>query len=80
MCLTNIDIVDGIDCLQVLQHVDGSEIYLVVPTGKTCWVIGSTIASASAGGRCPAHVKSWRYWSDNGRKEGIINVKCSIHT
>ena len=63
MCLTNIDIVDGIDCLQVLQHADGSEKYLTVPTDGTCWEIGSTnamqsnggwIFSASAGDGCPA--------------------------
>ena len=63
MCLTNIDIVDGIDCLQVLQHADGSEKFLRVPTytntshwsisddidGKSCW-----IESPSAGVGCPA--------------------------
>ena len=62
MCLTNIDIVDGIDCLQVLQHADGSEKYLTVRTGWNIWIIGDTIDgldcgsinSASAGDCCPA--------------------------
>ena len=61
MCLTNIDIVDGIDCLQVLQHADGSEKYLTVPTDDTIWGIGSTIDesagwifSPSAGDGCAA--------------------------
>ena len=61
MCLTNIDIVDGIDCLQVLQHADGSEKFLRVPTGGVKWSLGSTIDgrgcwidSASAGDGCPA--------------------------
>ena len=65
MCLTNIDIVDGIDCLQVLQHADGSKKYLTVRTGKTSWTIGSTIdeeggwiESSSAGDSCPASVAS----------------------
>ena len=67
MCLTNIDIVDGIDCLQVLQHADGSERYLTVRTGWTSWMIGSTIdekggriISAAAGGICAAHVSNSR--------------------
>ena len=96
MCLTNIDIVDGIDCLQVLQHSSGSDKYLRVATGKVAWAISDDIdgkscwiISGSAGGLCPAQasnsysdktgVKSWRY-SDNGWKEGIINVKCLTHT
>ena len=61
MCSTNIDIVNSIDCLQVLQHADGYEQYLTVPTGTTSWRIGPTIderggwiKSASAGGGCPA--------------------------
>ena len=58
---TNIDIVNGIDCLQVLQHADGKKKYLTVRTGATSWGIGSTInesgcwiQSASAGDSCPA--------------------------
>ena len=65
MCLTNIDIVDGIDCLQVLQHSSGSEKYLTVRTGGANWAIGpdidekrSWIKSASAGGVCPAQVSN----------------------
>ena len=62
VCLTNIDIVDGIDCLQVLQHEDGSEKFLTVPTGwKANWKIGPTIdekgcwiASSAAVDGCPA--------------------------
>ena len=57
----NIDIFNGIDWLQVLQHASGSERYLRVPTGSTRWAIGPTIdeagswiASGSAGGLCPA--------------------------
>ena len=97
MCLTNIDIVDGIDCLQALQHADASQTYLTVRTGKTTWGIsddidgkGAWIQSAAAGGMCAAdvknsrrdrdNVKSWRYAADNVWKEGIINVKCLIHT
>ena len=67
MCLTNIDIVDGIDCLQVLQHADGSERYLRVRTGATSWAIGSNIdgkgawiQSAAAGGICAAEVSNSR--------------------
>ena len=61
MCLTNIDIVDGIDCLQVLQHADGSEKYLTVRTGSSTWRISDDIDekvgwiySASAGDCCAA--------------------------
>ena len=96
VCLINIDIIDVIDCLQVLQHSSGSDKYLRVMTGTTTWRMGpdidrrgGSIQSASAGGICPAQasnsrsektgVKSWRY-SDNGWKEGIINVKCLTHT
>ena len=63
--MTIIDIVNGIDCLQVLQHESGSEKYLRVRTGKTSWLIGSTIdgegswiQSASAGGICPAQASN----------------------
>ena len=63
MCLINIDIVDGIDCLQVLQHADGSEKYLTVRTGRVGWGIGPTIDesgswinSSSAGDCCAASV------------------------
>merc|ERR1711894_837205 len=44
----------------VLQHADGSEKFLRVPTGSVNWMIGSTIdgggwiKSASAGVGCPA--------------------------
>ena len=72
MCLTNIDIVDGIDCLQVMQHADGSERYLTVSTGGTNWGIRSTIdgkvcwiKSAAAGGICAADVKNSRSDRDN---------------
>ena len=65
VCLTNIDIVDGIDCLQVLQHSSGSDKYLRVATGLTNWRISSTIdgerawiISASAGGICPAQASN----------------------
>ena len=65
MCLTNIDIVDGIDCLQVLQHSSGSEQYLTVKTGTSNWGIspdidggGSWIKSGSAGGICPAQASN----------------------
>ena len=94
--LTNIDIVDGIDCLQVLQHSSGSERYLRVATDSTNWGIsddindeGSWIISASAGGVCPAQASNSRsdrlgvkswQYADNGWKEGIINVKCLTHT
>ena len=61
MCLTNIDIVDGIDCLQVLQHADGSKKFLRVPTGTSSWSISDDIdgsdcwiGSGSAGVGCPA--------------------------
>ena len=61
VCFTNIDIVDGIDSLQVLQHADGSEKYIRVATGKTSWTIsdiidasGCWIAAASGGDCCPA--------------------------
>ena len=76
MCLTNIGIVDGIDCLQVLQHADGSEKYLTVRTGTTSWIISDTIdeisryqinfrggnwiVSASAGDCCAASVQRWK--------------------
>ena len=99
MCLTNIDIVDGIDCLQVLQHSSGTGKYLRVNTGSTNWSIGpdidgeaAWIASASAGGICPAQAsnshsdrygdKSWKYADGNVWKEGIcdINVNCLSHT
>ena len=66
--MTNVDIVNDIDCLQLLQHSDGSELYLQVPTGRTSWRIDNTIdgwagwkissrwiQSASAGSSCPAH-------------------------
>ena len=82
MCLTNIDIVDGIDCLQVLQHSSGSEKYLRVLTGGTNWIIGDAIdgkggwiSSVSAGGVCPAQASNSRSdrlgvkswrYSDNG--------------
>ena len=78
--MTNIDIVNGIDCLQVLQHADGKKKYLTVNTGFTSWRIsddinedGAWIESASAGDSCPAspaNKKSDRYqqtrwkWSD----------------
>ena len=82
--------------MQVLQHSSGSEQYLTVNNNSPTWRIGSTIdgegggiASASAGGICPAQasnslsdrtgVKSWKY-ADNGWKEGVINVKCLTHT
>ena len=96
MCLTNIDIVDGIDCLQVLQHSSGSEQYLTVTTGMSCWRIGPDIdgegcwiASGSAGGFCSAQASNSRSdrdgvkswrYADNGFKEGVINVKCLTHT
>ena len=96
MCLTNIDIVDGIDCLQVLQHSSGSHKYLKVATSKTVWRIGpdidgegSWIISASAGGICPAQASNSlnvidgdKSWQyyDYGWEEGIINVKCLTHT
>ena len=61
VCSTNIDNVDGIDCLQVLQHADGSEKFLRVPTGDSVWSIGPTIdenscwiQSGSAKDCCPA--------------------------
>ena len=62
VCLTNIDIVDSIDCLQVLQHESGAEKYLTVPIRSTSWGIGPDIdgkgscwiKSASAGTGCPA--------------------------
>ena len=60
--MTNVDIVNDIDCLQLLQHSSGSELYLRVRTGGTTWVIsdiidekGGWIRSASAGSSCPAH-------------------------
>ena len=62
--MTNVDIVNDIDCLQLLQHSSGSELYLRVTTGWNIWTIGSTIdgssgwcwiTSASAGSSCPAH-------------------------
>ena len=96
MCLTNIDIVDGIDCLQVLQHSSGSDKYLRVATGKVAWAIsddidgtGGWIHSASAGGICPAQASNSRSdktgvkswrYYGDGWKEGIINVKCLTHT
>ena len=59
--MTNIDIVNGIDCLQVLQHADGKKKYLTVRTDTSTWGIGPTIDetggwifSASAGDSCPA--------------------------
>ena len=61
VCLTNIDIVDGIDCLQVLQHADGSKKFLRVATDTSSWSLGPTIdesggwiQSGSAGVGCPA--------------------------
>ena len=60
--MTNVDIVNDIDCLQLLQHSSGSELYLRVATDGTQWGIGPTIdepgcwiSSASAGSSCPAH-------------------------
>ena len=65
VCLTNIDVVDGIDCLQVLQHSSGSDHYLRVATGKYVWLISDDIdgnlawiQSASAGGICPAQASN----------------------
>ena len=69
MCLTNIDIVDGIDCLQVLQHSSGSNKYLTVANNgqdhQSNWGISSTIdgwgvciESAFAGGFCPAQASN----------------------
>ena len=61
--MTNLDIVDGIDCLQVLQHASGKQKYLYVRTNTSSWMIGpdnnggrysSWIRSASAGSGCPA--------------------------
>ena len=59
--MTNVDIVNDIDCLRLFQHSSGSERYLRVATGDTAWMIGSTIdgsggwiTSASAGVGCPA--------------------------
>ena len=59
--MTNIYIVNYIDCLQVLQHADGSEKFLRVPTGDSVWSIGPTIdenscwiQSGSAKDCCPA--------------------------
>ena len=79
----NIDIVNGIDCLQVLQHASGSKIYLRVATGTTNWGISSTIngkgawiVSGSAGGSCPAQSsnsvserRGFKRWQypDNGK-------------
>ena len=96
VCSTNIDNVDGIDCLQVLQHESGTDRYLTVTTGKTGWGIGSDIEgesgwihAASAGGICPAQASNSlsdrtgvKSWkyADNGWKEGIIHVKCLTHT
>ena len=92
---TNIDIVNGIDCLQVLQHASGSKRYLRVGTGSTLWAINATmdgggwIFSGSAGGFCPAQssnsvsertgVKRWRY-ANNGKFEGNIVVECTTHS
>ena len=80
--MTNVDIVNDIDCLQLLQHSSGSELYLRVATGWTSWLIHDTIdepvswiQSASAGSSCPAHSEnafSERFgqkswrYSDNG--------------
>ena len=59
--MTNTDIVNGIDCLQVLQQVDGEKKYLTVATGTVTWGIRPTIdenaswiQSASAGESFPA--------------------------
>ena len=61
--MTNIDIVNGIDCLQVLQHASGKKKYLSVSTYLSSWMIGPDIdagrdsccmRSASAGTGCPA--------------------------
>ena len=67
MCLINIDIVHGIDCLQVLQHADGYENYLTVCTDFSNWTIGpdidgkgAWICSAAAGGICAAEVANSR--------------------
>ena len=63
LLMTNIDIVDGIDCLQVLQHASGKQKYLTVRTYTSSWMIGPDIdwgwyswwiRSASAGSGCPA--------------------------
>ena len=94
MFLTNIDIVDDIDCLQVLQHSSGSDIYLRVGGGNEwTWALGPTIdesresiRSASAGGTCPAQpsnavnekVTSWRFY-DNGWKNADIRFTCITH-
>ena len=95
MCLTNIDIVDDIDCLQVLQHADGSEKFLRV--GTSCWSLGPTInesggwiGSASAGVGCPASAankksdrmqkKSWMYYDGKAWVEGDIRVTCITHS
>ena len=85
---------NGIDCLQVLQHADGSESYLTVRATHSKWAIGPHIdsdenlwiQSASAGGISPVQEsnsrseKSW-FYSDHGGSwvEGIINVKCLTH-
>ena len=74
--LTNIDIVDGIDCLQVLQHADGLKKYLTVRTGTSSWKIGNTIdawgiwikSTAGAGGGCPPSSSNEN--SDTDRNQG----------
>ena len=94
--MTNVDIVIDIDCLQLLQHSSGSELYLRVATGDSNWAIGETIdesvgwiESASAGSSCPAHSEnafSERFgrkswqYSDNGWHDGDIKLTCSTHS
>ena len=94
--MTNVDIVNDIDCLQLLQHSSGSELYLRVRTGATSWMIcsiidesGGWIRSASAGSSCPAHSENairerlgWKSWRyhDNGWHEGDIKFICSTHS
>ena len=60
--MTNVDIVNDIDCLQLLQHSSDPDIYLRVTAGGSAWLISNTIdgpsgwiESASAGSSCPAH-------------------------
>merc|ERR1712037_160600 len=66
----------------VLQHASGIERYLTVRTGQMGWTIGPDIDEdrgwiASGGLGVRDDVKSWEY-ADNGWKEGVINVKCTI--
>ena len=94
--MTNVDIVNDIDCLQLLQHSSGSELYLRVAPGKSAWGIDNTIdepscqiSSASAGSSCPAHSENafsermgWKSWryADNGWHDGDIKLTCSTHS